>query len=51
MNVTLEEKQLIAATARKLIRLLEDCDDCNFVDLVIDCVNSDVDYPLYTENL
>lgn len=28
--MTLEEKQLIAATARKLIRLLENCDDDAF---------------------
>ena len=49
--MTLEEKQLIAATARKLIRLLEDCDDDKFVDLVLDCVVSHVDYPLYTNEL
>lgn len=49
--MTLEEKQIVAATARKLINLLELCDDGEFVDLVIDCVASNVDYPLYVENL
>lgn len=32
------EKQEIAATARKLIRLLQICDDENFVDEVVGCV-------------
>ena len=49
--MTLEEKQLIAATARKLIRLLEDCDDNEFIDLIVYCVTSNVDYPLYTNEL
>jgi hypothetical protein len=49
--MTFEEKQLIAATARKLIRLLDNCDDDEFVDLVLDCVASNVDYPLYTNEL
>lgn len=49
--MTLEEKQLIAATARKLIRLLENCDDDAFVDLVVDCVASNIDYPLYVNEL
>ena len=34
----LEEKQEIAATARRLIRLLTSCDDDEFVDLVMCCV-------------
>ena len=38
--MTLKEKQVIAATARKLIRLLEECDDNDFVDLVLECVAS-----------
>lgn len=33
-----EEKSEIAATARKLIRLLMSCDDDEFVDLVVCCV-------------
>lgn len=37
--MTLEEKQLIAATARKLIRLLDNCDDDKFVDFVLDLCN------------
>ena len=49
--MTLEEKQVVAATARKLIRLLELCDDGEFVDLVIDCVASNVEYPLEVGNL
>ena len=49
--MTLGEKQLIAATARKLIRLLDDCDNDEFVDLVLDCVTSNDDYPLQVENL
>lgn len=38
--MTLEEKQIIAATARKLIRLLEECDDNDFVSRVLECVES-----------
>lgn len=45
--MTLEEKQLIVATARKLIRLLEDCDNGEFVDFVINCVVSADDLSLY----
>ena len=44
--MTLEEKQLIAATARKLIRLLDNCDDDKFVDFVLDCVTGNLDYLL-----
>ncbi len=32
------KKQEIAAAARKLIRLLQLCDDEDFVDEVVDCV-------------
>lgn len=49
--MTLEEKQLITATARKLIRLLEDCDDDEFVDLVLNCVMSADSFGIETENL
>ena len=38
--MTLEEKQIIAATARRLIRLLEECDDGDFVSRVLECVES-----------
>lgn len=38
--MTLEEKQVIAATARKLISLLENCDDGEFVDDIITSVVS-----------
>lgn len=44
--MTLEEKQLIAATARKLIRLLDNCDDDKFVNFVLDCVTDNLDYLL-----
>lgn len=36
--MTLQEKQKIAATARKLIRLLLECDDEEFVNKVVSCV-------------
>lgn len=49
--MTLEEKQVITATARKLIRLLDSCDDDRFVDFVLDCVVSNADYLLEVENL
>ena len=45
--MTLEEKQLISETARKLIYLLDECDDDEFVDFVISCVASDDDLSLY----
>ena len=49
--MTIEEKQVIAATARKLIRLLEQCDDCDFVDLVLNCVMSADDYGIDVSRL
>ena len=36
--MTLTEKQTIAAAARTLIRLLEECDDGEFIELVLECV-------------
>lgn len=36
--MTIDQKQKIAAKARGLIEMLEECDDCEFVDLVIECV-------------
>lgn len=49
--MTLPEKQEIAAAARKLIRLLEDCDEEEFVDLVLECVCGDDPIPLSPERL
>jgi hypothetical protein len=49
--MTLEEKQVIAATARKLMRLLEECDDYDFVDLVLEYIASADSYPLEVERL
>jgi len=36
--MTTSEKQVIAATARKLILLLNECDDPDYVQRVVDCV-------------
>ena len=36
MNI--DKKQAIAAVARNLIKLLENCDDKEFVELVLNCV-------------
>lgn len=36
----MKDKQMIAATARQLIWMLETCDDEEFVDMVLDCVAS-----------
>ena len=47
----LEEKQEIAATARKLIHLLMSCDDDDFVDLVISCVQDADTTPIEPECL
>ena len=49
--MTLEEKQVIAAVARKLIGLLDNCDDDRFADFILDCVTSNADYLLEVENL
>lgn len=47
--LTLTEKQHIAATARTLIRLLQECDDEEFVDKVVDCVTNFELIPLFPE--
>lgn len=49
--MTLEEKQAIAATARKLIYQLENCDDGDFVDDVISSVASADTFLIDVENL
>lgn len=43
--MTLSEKQEIAAAARKLIRLLVQCDDDDYVEVVISCVRDGEIYP------
>ena len=47
----LEEKQTIAATARALIGLLQNCDDEEFVDKIIECVRDGYDTPLRERRL
>lgn len=47
--MTLEEKQSIAAAARRLILLLQDCDDEEFVDSVVGCVTDGDWLPLLPE--
>lgn len=49
--MNLNEKQYIAAAARTLIRLLQECDDDEFVDLVVCCVASGDDFSLEVENM
>ena len=49
--MTIEEKQVIAATARKLIRLLVQCDDSDFVDLILNCVMIADDYSIDVSKL
>lgn len=49
--MTLSEKQKIAATAIALIFLLEDCDDEEFVDKVLACVNDCEPYGLEVNKL
>lgn len=49
--MTLSEKQKIAAAARALIFLLEDCDDEEFVDKVLACVNNCEPYGLEVSKL
>ena len=43
--MTLKEKQTIAATARTLIRLLNECDDADYVEQVIFSVSDGEIYP------
>lgn len=50
-NMTLQEKLEISMAAKKLIYLLEDCDESDFVDLVISCVESADIESLDIENL
>ena len=45
------EKQKIASIARRLIRELEFCNDEEFVELVLECVNSANNVPLELEYL
>ena len=42
--MTYNKKREIIAVATELIGLLEDCDDLDFVDLVIECVSSGDNY-------
>lgn len=49
--MTLEAKQYIAATARTLIRDLDCCDDGDFVELVLNCINDCDPVPLEVERL
>lgn len=49
--MTLGEKQYIAALARKLILELDCCDDGDFVELVLNCVNDCDPVPLEVERL
>lgn len=49
--MTLGEKQYIAATARQLIQELDCCDDGDFVELVLNCVNDCDPVPLEAERL
>lgn len=44
--MTVSEKQKIVAAARTLIFLLEDCDDEEFIDKVLACVNDCEPYGL-----
>ena len=50
-DMILEEKQIIAAEARKLISMLENCDDDRFVDLIINCVATADTYLIEEERL
>lgn len=50
-NMNLSEKQRIAAIARQLIRLLQECDDENFVEKVVDCVVNGDETPIIEEKL
>lgn len=49
--MTLAAKQYIAATARTLIRELDCCDDGDFVELVLNCINDCDPVPLEVERL
>lgn len=43
--MTLKEKQAIAALARQLIMALHECDDADYIEAVIECVNDGEIYP------
>ena len=43
--MTLEDKRIIASTAITLIRLLRSCDDSDYVDEVVECVQDGEIYP------
>lgn len=49
MNIN--DKQKIAAIARKLIKELEYCDDDEFINLIVECVRDANPYPIYPEYL
>jgi hypothetical protein len=49
--MTNNEKKRIITVATELISLLEDCDDMNFVDLVVECVASGDNYSMATASL
>lgn len=49
--MTLSDKQYIAAIARQLIYQLQDCDDDDFVDLVVACVRDCDIIPIQVEHL
>lgn len=48
--MTSREKNEIIVATKELMNLLEDCDDCDFVDLVLECIASADSYPLEAEN-
>ena len=47
----MKDKQMIAATARQLIWMLEACDDEEFVDMILNCVMSADSFSLEPEEL
>lgn len=49
--MTLMDKQYVTAIARQLIYQLQDCDDEEFVDLVVKCVRNCDFMPLQVERL
>lgn len=49
--MTINEKQKVAAIARNLIQELEYCDDEEFIDLILECVNDANPFPIYPEYL
>lgn len=47
----LEDKYRIAATARQLIHLLENCHDSDFVNMIVECVATTNSFLLEVERL